>query len=119
MSPTVRTGVAVIVPVPVFPSWPFALYPQQYAAPVVVSAHVCAPVTTDWIAGGGSEVVGPPPPEPTGSLHAENRTATASVAAAATERREEAWRNMEGRALGSCCSTSGSLALPWETSFRG
>src|SRR5262245_35080691 len=98
MPPTVRTGIAVTVPVLLFPSWPFALCPQQYAAPVVVSAQVWAPVTTDWIAGGSPEVVGPPPLELTGSLHAENRTATASVAAAATERREEAWRNMEGRA---------------------
>src|SRR5262245_12772220 len=101
MPPTVRTGVAVIVPVLLLPSWPFALYPQQYAEPVVVSAHVWAPVTTDWMAGGGSEVVGPPPLELTGSLHAENREAI-RVAAAAMVQREERWRNMEGRALGSC-----------------
>ena len=67
---------------------------------MVVSAHVCAPVTTDWIAGGGSEVVGPPPLELTGSEQAENRAATASAVAATTERRGQAWRNMEGRAFG-------------------
>ncbi len=44
-------GVGFTIDVSLFPSCPSALYPQQYAALVVVSAQVCAPAATPRISG--------------------------------------------------------------------
>ena len=49
--PSTVTGVGFTSDVSLFPSWPFPLYPQQYAVPFSVSAQVCAPDTTKFSLG--------------------------------------------------------------------
>src|SRR3954466_13975356 len=70
------------------------------------------------MSGRGSGVVRPPPSTLIESLHAESSAATANVAAAATERRKETWRNMERRAFGVVLRYERIARLAGETSFR-
>jgi hypothetical protein len=47
--PLTATGVGIIEPVELLPSWDDQFAPQQYAVPVVVMAQVCCPPALIWL----------------------------------------------------------------------
>ena len=53
-----ETGVGVRIGVSPVCGWPATMYPQQYAAPVVETAHVCSAAITEAMAGGVVSVGG-------------------------------------------------------------